>query len=149
MHNTTLFLVLWGFLGVASAEQIQYVQPVRDSVPVYAKEVRPLFAQPVFKAQAGDRLLVLARGLQKLQVKDSRGKTGWIDQQLVRSVRGSQLIFQGMNVDPGYIDNPTIIFISGTDSRDDERILLERSFAEALRDNTDRESVERSAVPAK
>jgi cobyrinic acid a,c-diamide synthase len=82
-------------------------------------------------------------------VKDSRGKTGWIDQQLVRSVRGSQLIFQGMNVDPGYIDNPTIIFISGTDSRDDERILLERSFAEALRDNTDRESVERSAVPAK
>jgi hypothetical protein len=149
MFKVILFLTFWGIIGTALAELPRYVQPVRDSVAAYAKEIRPLFAQPVYRVQSGDWLLVLSQGLQKVQVKDSHGNIGWIDKQLVRSVRGSQFIFQGMNVDPGYIDNPTFFFISGTDSSDDNPILLERSFADALRDNTDQESIERSAVPVK
>jgi hypothetical protein len=43
----------------------------------------------------------------------------------------------------GYLDNPTPVYILDSDDPNAERIYLDRSFKDALRDNVDKETVER------
>ena len=43
----------------------------------------------------------------------------------------------------GYLDNPTPVYIIDADNKDATPIKLDRSFADALRQDVDRETVER------
>jgi hypothetical protein len=43
----------------------------------------------------------------------------------------------------GYLDNPTPVYIIDADNPNADPIKLDRSFADALRENVDRETIER------
>ncbi|MCL2220131.1 MAG: hypothetical protein FWC23_08565 [Chitinispirillia bacterium] len=45
----------------------------------------------------------------------------------------------------GYFGNPTLVQITLTDDPDSEPIVLDRSFREALKENSDKETMERIA----
>lgn len=50
--------------------------------------------------------------------------------------------FKAVSVD-GYIDNPTFIDINGVKEMEDMGVTLNRSFAESLKDNIDKETIVR------
>jgi hypothetical protein len=75
-----------------------------------------------------------------------QGQTGWIEKRMaVASAKGSKsYTFDDAEV-IGYLDNPTPVYIIDADDKESEHIKLDRSFAEALRENVDEETIERQA----
>jgi len=112
---------------------------------VYQNEIRKPYENPIGSVNMADRLQVIEEKRNHYKVKGP-GVTGWIEKQLVASAaKGSKTyLFDDAEV-LGYLDNPTPVYIIDADDKDRDPIKLERSFAEALRENVDRETVERQA----
>jgi hypothetical protein len=90
-----------------------------------------------------DRLTVIGKGKQTWKVKTPSGEVGWVEQRLVAIVGKSKtFVFDDAEV-IGYLDNPTPVYIIDADNPNSDPIKLDRSFADALRENVDRETVER------
>ena len=71
------------------------------------------------------------------------GKRGWVDKGSVVAVGKSKtFVFDNADV-IGYLDNPTPVYIIDADDPNANPITLDRSFKDALRENVDRETVER------
>jgi hypothetical protein len=127
-----------------SAEKAQkYVTATKEDVGVFKNEIRQLYEKPDFTVGTNDRLLVIADGKQHYKVQKGDGTTGWIEKRLVVTTGKSKaFVFDDAEV-IGYLDNPTPVYIIDADNPNADPIKLDRSFAEALRENTDKESVER------
>jgi hypothetical protein len=120
-----------------AAEAKKYVQPKESNVGVYKNQVRQVYEQPVFKFGPEDRLLILEN--------KGDGKNGWVEKRLVAQIgKSKSFVFDNAEV-VGYLDNPTPVYILDSDDPNADRIYLDRSFKEALRDNTDLETTERQA----
>jgi hypothetical protein len=91
-----------------------------------------------------DRLQVLEQDRNHYKVKSPDGQVGWVEKRLVATASGKQFMFDDAEV-IGYLDNPTPVYIIDADAKDATPIKLDRSFAEALRENVDRETVERQS----
>ena len=129
--------------GTTSAAQ-KYVQPTAD-VGIYKNEVRAVNEQAITTVGVKDRLTVIKEGKNAYQVKTSNGSaTGWVEKRLCVSASGKSFAFDDAEV-IGYLDNPTPIYIIDADNKDATPIKLDRSFAEAVKSNVDRETVERTA----
>jgi hypothetical protein len=77
------------------------------------------------------------------KVRTPDGTVGWVEKQLVVATGKSKtFIFEGADVF-GYLDNPTPVYIIDADDPNANPISLDRSFSDALRENVDRETVER------
>jgi hypothetical protein len=90
-----------------------------------------------------DRLLILEskRDNQKIQSPD--GRIGWIEKRLVvASGKSKTFVFDNAEV-IGYLDNPTPVYIIDSDDPNADPINLDRSFKDALRENVDKETIER------
>jgi hypothetical protein len=98
----------------------KFVQPTKPNVGIYKSETRR------------DHYLV----------RTNDGQEGWIEKRLVATASGKSFLFDDAEV-IGYLDNPTPVYIIDADSKDATPIKLDRSFAEALKENIDRETVER------
>lgn len=122
--------------------KIKFVQPKQKDVGVYSHETRKLNDTPVFTVGIDDRLKVLDTQRNHYKVKTSSGQVGWIEKRLVAAAAGKSFLFDDADV-IGYLDNPTPVYIIDADSKDATPIKLDRSFAEALRQNVDRETIER------
>ena len=78
------------------------------------------------------------------EVQNATG-TGWVDKKLMVII-GTKKSFSFDNAEVlGYIDNPTPIYIIDQDDPNSEKITLDRSFKDALRDNVDKMTLEREA----
>ena len=76
-------------------------------------------------------------------MQTASGETGWIEKRLVVTTSKSKtFVFDDAEV-IGYLDNPTPVYIIDADNPNADPIKLDRSFADALRENVDKETVER------
>ena len=141
-------LIIMAALAVASvwaAPEKKFVQPKENNVGVYKNQIREVYETPVFKVGPEDRLLILETKGDHYKVQNGEGATGWIEKRLVIQIGKSKtFVFDNAEV-VGYLDNPTPVYILDSDDPNAERIYLDRSFKDALRDNTDKETVERRA----
>ncbi len=126
----------------AFAQKTKFVQPTQANIGVYDNEIRKVNEQALFKVGVDDRLQVLQSGRNHYKVKTASGDVGWIEKRFCVATSGKKFMFDDAEV-IGYLDNPTPVYIIDADSKDATPIKLDRSFADALRQNVDRETVER------
>lgn len=140
-----LLIMVMAAAAIMGADK-RYVQPKESNVGIYKNQVRQVYEQPVFKVGPDDRLLILDSKGDSYKVQNVDGQTGWVEKRLVVSIGKSKtFVFDNAEV-VGYLDNPTPVYILDSDDPNAERIYLDRSFKDALRDNVDKETTERQAT---
>jgi len=145
LNNTLIFIILISAFSVfaQSGEGQKYVSPKKDGVGLYKNEVRQTYEKPIAKLSKADRLLVVQTSRYNYKVQHPDGKSGWVEKnEVVATGKSKTFVFDGADVF-GYLDNPTPVYIIDADDPDAAPISLERSFKDALRENVDRETVER------
>lgn len=136
--STLLITLILGF----SVSAANFVQPKKNGVGLYKNETRGVNESAMETVGIDARLKVLKAKKNHYQVKAPSGAVGWVEKYLVAEASGKAFTFDDAEV-MGYLDNPTPVYIIDADSKDATPIQLDRSFAEALRQNVDRETVER------
>ena len=121
----------------------KFVQPNADNIGVYKNEVRQMNETALTTVGAMDRLTVQSEGKSAFKVKTPDGTIGWVEKRFCASASGKAFTFDDAEV-IGYLDNPTPIYIIDADNKDATPIKLDRSFADAMKSNVDRETIERS-----
>jgi len=138
-----LVVILMAVIAVAAQDKQKYVQAKQGSVGVYKNQTREMYEEPISKVGTSDRLQVLGSKGDFYQVKTADGQTGWVEKRLVITIGKSKtFVFDNAEV-MGYLDAPTPVYIIDSDDPNAERIYLDRSFKDALRDNVDKETIER------
>jgi hypothetical protein len=135
-------LVISTFTFFASAQKI--AQPVKEGVKVYKSDTRQLYEEPILTVNTNDRLQVLDSKRDMHKIKTSDGTIGWVEKKDVTVLSGKSKTFVFDNAEVvGYLDNPTPVYIIDTDDPNADPISLDRSFKDALRENIDKETIER------
>lgn len=135
-------LVISTFTFFASAQKI--AQPVKEGVKVYKSDTRQLYEEAMLTVGTSDRLQVLDSKRDMHKIKTSDGTIGWVEKKDVSVLSGKSKTFVFDNAEVvGYLDNPTPVYIIDTDDPNADPISLDRSFKDALRENIDKETVER------
>lgn len=137
-----MLVVLVSSTSIFAQKNAHFVQPKQDDAALYKNRVRKAYEKSIATVSSKERLKVLKKQSGFYQVRTSDGTIGWIEASLVANASGKSFMFDDANV-TGYLDDPTPIFIIDADNRDGTPIKLERSFAEALTENLDRETIER------
>ena len=124
----------------------KWVQPTQDGVGIYKNEVRQVYEQPVTTVGSSVRLEVLQAKKESYKVRFDN-QEGWVEKRLVATVaKGAKsYTFDDAEV-IGYLDNPTPVYILDANDQERDPIQLHRSFADALRENVDKETIERQAT---
>jgi len=130
----------------------QQMKPRRDNTQIFANEIREAFEQPIGSIGTNDIVTVLDTRRNHIRVRTMAGVEGWIQKNdltaLTASDRqaaaGRSFAFEAAEV-IGYLDNPTPVYIIDLDDPNADPITLDRSFRDALRQNVDRETLERLA----
>ena len=121
----------------------KFVTPTKDGAEVFKNEIRQLYEKPIFSAGTSDRLQILDNRGSHFKIKGANGQIGWIEKSLVATTGKSKtFVFDNAEV-VGYLDNPTPVYIMDSDDPNADPINLNRSFKDALRENVDKETVER------
>ena len=121
----------------------KFVTPLKDGTGVYKNQTREVYEEPIFTVGTTDRLTVTSKRGRFYQIRTPDGKTGWVEDRLVVATGKSKtFVFDNADV-IGYLDNPTPVYIIDTDDPNADPINLDRSFKDALRENVDKETVER------
>ena len=129
------------FFVLFAAEK--FVTPTKDGTGIYKNQTREVYEEPIAKVGTTDRLTVLKKKGRHYEVKTADGQVGWIESRLVVATGKSKtFVFDNADV-IGYLDNPTPVYIIDTDDPNADPINLNRSFKDALRENVDKETVER------
>ncbi len=144
-----LRIMLVVFIGLAAGIAVhaknaqKFVVPTKNDVGVFKDAIRQIYEKPIFSVGTNDRLLVISEDRQHYKVQKGSGEVGWIEKRLVVATGKSKtFVFDDADV-IGYLDNPTPVYIIDADNPNADPIKLDRSFADALRRNVDRETVER------
>ncbi len=124
------------------AQAVKFVQPTKSNVGIYENETRKPYEEATVTVGTGDRLQVLETKRSHYKVKTQNNQVGWVEKRLVVGASGKKFMFSDAEV-IGYLDNPTPVYIIDADDRESTPIKLDRSFAEALRQNVDKPTVER------
>ncbi len=120
----------------------KYVTP-KEETGLYPNETRQVYEEPIQKVGPNDRLTIVATKNRHYKVKTASGQEGWIEKRLVAATGKSKtFVFDNAEV-IGYLDNPTPVYIIDTDDPNADPISLDRSFKDALRENVDKETIER------
>lgn len=123
----------------------KFVQPTKEGTGVYKNEIREVYEEPLFSVGPNDRLTILDSKSRHYKVQANNGQVGWVEKRLVVATGKSKtFVFDNAEV-IGYLDNPTPVYIIDTDDPNADPINLDRSFKDALRENVDKETVERQA----
>jgi len=143
MRLTSLMIVLISAISLWAAADKQYVQPKEGNVGIYKNEIRGVYDEPLLKVGTDDRLMILDSKGEHYKEQNSTGQVGWVEKRLVAKIGKSKtFVFENADV-VGYLDNPTPVYIIDVDNPDAEKIYLDRSFKDAVRDNVDKETIER------
>ncbi|MBD3322472.1 MAG: hypothetical protein GF350_15325 [Chitinivibrionales bacterium] len=142
MRRAIVFLSIITFT-VGSFAAARWVQPKQDNVGLYKNQKRELYEKPITTVGVNARMRVLEEKRNHYKVRFET-TVGWVEKRLVAATaKGSKTyLFEDAEV-IGYLDNPTPVYIIDADDKDKDPIKLDRSFAEALRENVDKETIER------
>jgi|TARA_Y100000310_G_scaffold130972_1_gene130158 hypothetical protein len=121
----------------ASAFSQEYLQPIKSTV-VYRT------------VKHKDTVVVVTVKDKLVKVKEKRGyykvkilsHVGWVDTSDVIIATGKHYKFGDANIN-GYLDDNTPIYIIDANTRPNPILKIERSFFEELKNNIDRETIER------
>ncbi len=130
------------FISMSFAEKF-YVLPNSANVSVYANKSRQMNEKALEKVGKDDRLKVIKKSGGYYNVRTEAGNIGWVETRLVSKTEGKAYTFDDVEVE-GYLDNPTPIYITDMDQTESAPIELDRSFADALKQDTDKERVMRN-----
>jgi len=145
MRLTLVILIVAAFsFSAFSQGKVKFVQPKKAGVGLYKNETRGVNEAAIENLELDSRLKVESEGRNHYKVKAPSGAVGWVEKYLVAEATGKAFTFDDAEV-LGYLDNPTPVYIIDVDSKDATPIQLDRSFAEALRQNVDRETIERQS----
>jgi len=138
------FLIIIPFLcGFASIPKGLYVIPVRKEVRIYGNRVRGLNEDALFKVNLNSRLRVLDMKDDLYKIEDEHGRIGWVEKRFVAPIKKSSL----NDFVPAEVRNydyvRSFISIFGVPGQEDVIIKIERSFKDNLKEQVDRETVER------
>lgn len=123
----------------------KFVTPTKDGAGVYKNQIREVYEEPLFTVGTTDRLQVVGSKSRHYKIKTPSGQVGWIEKRsVIATGKSKTFVFDNADV-IGYLDNPTPIYIIDTDDPNADPINLNRSFKDALRENVDKETVERQA----
>ncbi len=112
---------------------------------IYKDKTHGATDQPLYTVGTEDRLVLVKTEGDYDRVANVDGVTGWVDKKFLVAM-GVKNTFSFENTDVlGYIDNPTPVYILDADDPNAEKITLDRSFKDALRDNVDKLTIEREA----
>ena len=125
----------------ATFAQDQYVLPKKSDTPVYEKANK---GTEITRVSKDDRLQVMSDKGSMYRIKTPDGKIGYVAKKSVSKTDGKAYTFDNIEVE-GYLDNPTPIYITDMDDGQNAPIDLDRSFADALKNNADKERVMRIA----
>lgn len=144
-HGFSLIAIFLVF-GSSRAGDRVFAIPLNCEVPVYANEQIRLYEKPIFTISPSQHLIVIESGKNSVKIQDADDKKGWVEKRLVSLVRKkAKFEFDTLEI-KDYIDLPSEVqIIDGTDPTLNG-ISLNRSFADALRDNVDRETITRQTA---
>jgi hypothetical protein len=112
---------------------------------VYQNHPRAMYETPVYTVEIDDRLCVIDQNTDYFKVQNVKGQSGWIAKNEVNVLKKNQkFTFNDAEV-LGYLDNPTPVYILDADQDDKQPIKLDRSFSDNLKENVDRETIDRTA----
>ncbi len=135
---TSMIIVIASFSLFAQ----KYVTP-KEETGLYKNETRQVYEEPIQTVGPNDRLTVIQTKNRHYKVKTAAGDEGWVEKRLVAATGKSKtFVFDNAEV-IGYLDNPTPVYIIDTDDPNADPINLDRSFKDALRENVDKETIER------
>jgi hypothetical protein len=135
--------LLIGAASAAGKSADKFVQPVKDSTAVYKSPTHEASEQPIGYVNSTDKLIVMGSDRTNYKIQIPSGPDGWIEKNLVVVAgKNNTLIFDDAEV-IGYLDNPTPVYIIDSDNPNSDPIKLDRTFANVLTDNLDRNTVER------
>jgi len=146
MRNAKMVVAIVGLISVGVfANPKQYAIVRENGASVYAQEIRKMYEKPLFYVNAQERLPVQesSKGMVKIRNKD--GKTGWMEESAVQLLSTNKSFqFDSAKV-TGYIDVFTPGIVVGTREFLEMGMQIDRSFADELRENVDRETVTRQS----
>ncbi|MDR0303956.1 MAG: hypothetical protein LBH98_04175 [Chitinispirillales bacterium] len=126
------------------AQKTFYVVPNSDNVGVYANQVRQMNEKAIETVGKANVLRVIETKGNYYKVRTDAGNEGWLEKRLAtRNDAKKAYVFDDVEIQ-GYLDNPTPIYITDVDEGSIAAIELDRSFADAIKRNVDKEHVNRA-----
>jgi hypothetical protein len=144
MRYYAVFLAVGMLLPCAAwAQKQMYAIPTQKEVPVYQNEMRKIYEKPLFVMEEQGRYIVKEKGKDAIKIQDRDGKTGWVESGRVKIVSENKLfVYEPAEVQK-WLDYPQPLIVFGGDSAIQNPVILDRSFADALRENVDQETINR------
>lgn len=136
-------LSLFIFTGLAVADKELVVTKGEDT-KVYQNQVRQLYEKPIYTAKANEYMEVQETTKDLYKVKLANGKIGWVEKRLVIPAKDKRQVnytFDAAEVQ-GWLDNPQAVYILDMTDPNFKPIKLDKSFADKIEENVDRENSE-------
>ena len=137
-------IVLMASTALWAAEAAKkFLKPTENNVGIYKNKTHDASEQPLYRVGTEDRPFLVDQQGNMYRVSNVDGVEGWVEKKfmVLLGLPQKKLSFENADV-IGYLDNPTPVYIIDIDDPNAERISLDRSFKDALKDNVDKPTLE-------